>query len=103
MLLMLQNYRKSERKRKTAENQAPELTVPITLRVGDTFDPMRNVKAVDKEDGDLTNKVKHKGDVNTSKPGTYIVEYLVVDSKGGMQRYTDCNCRGKWRNIRFRT
>ncbi|MED2034686.1 M4 family metallopeptidase [Bacillus thuringiensis] len=70
---------------KTAENQAPELTVPftITLRVGDTFDPMRNVKAVDKEDGDLTNKVKHKGDVNTSKPGTYIVEYLVVDSKGG--------------------
>ena len=29
---------------------------------------MRNVKAVDKEDGDLTNKVKHKGDVDTSKP-----------------------------------
>lgn len=73
---------------KTAENQAPELTVlfTITLRVGDTFDPMRNVKAVDKEDGDLTNKVKHKGDVDTSKPGTYIVEYLVVDSQGGMQR-----------------
>ncbi len=43
---------------------------------------MRNVKAVDKEDGDLTNKVKHKGDVDTSKPGTYIVEYLVVDSQG---------------------
>ncbi|MGX5477953.1 M4 family metallopeptidase [Bacillus thuringiensis] len=70
---------------KTVENQAPELTVPstITLRVGDTFDPMRNVKAVDKEDGDLTNKVKHKGDVDTSKPGTYIVEYMVVDSQGG--------------------
>lgn len=69
---------------KTAENQAPELTVPftITLRVGDTFDSMRNVKAVDKEDGDLTNKVKHKGDVDTSKPGTYIVEYMVVDSQG---------------------
>ncbi|MFC9416828.1 M4 family metallopeptidase [Bacillus mobilis] len=70
---------------KTAENQVPELTVPltITLRVGDTFDPMSNVKAVDKEDGDLTNKVKYKGDVDTSKPGTYIVDYSVVDSQGG--------------------
>jgi len=70
---------------KTAENQLPELTVPltITLRVGDTFDPMSNVKAVDKEDGDLTNKVKYKGDVDTSKPGTYIVDYSVVDSQGG--------------------
>ena len=88
MLLMRQNYRNGERERKTAENQAPELTVPftITLRVGDTFDSMRNVKAVDKEDGDLTNKVKHKGDVDTSKPGTYIVEYMVVDSQDGMQR-----------------
>ena len=55
---------------------------------------MRNVKAVDKEDGDLTNKVKHKGDINTLKPGTYIVEYLVVDSKAGANGYTDCNCRG---------
>ncbi|WP_368908691.1 immunoglobulin-like domain-containing protein, partial [Bacillus wiedmannii] len=70
---------------KTAENQVPELTVPltITLRVGDTFDPMSNVKAVDNEDGDLTNKVKHKGDVDTSKLGTYIVDYSVVDSQGG--------------------
>ncbi|KKZ92961.1 Bacillolysin [Bacillus wiedmannii] len=44
---------------------------------------MSNVKAVDKEEGDLTNKVKHKGDVDTSKPGTYIVDYSVVDSQGG--------------------
>ncbi|BCC76876.1 DUF5011 domain-containing protein [Bacillus anthracis] len=70
---------------KTAENQVPELTVPltITLRVGDTFDPMSNVKAIDKEDGDLSNRVEHKGDVDTSKPGKYIVEYSVVDSQGG--------------------
>ncbi|MCU5376031.1 M4 family metallopeptidase [Bacillus cereus] len=70
---------------KTTENQVPELTVPLTikLRVGDMFDPMRNVKAVDTEDGDLTNRVIHKGDVDTSKPGTYIVNYSVVDSQGG--------------------
>ncbi|WP_212957995.1 M4 family metallopeptidase, partial [Bacillus sanguinis] len=70
---------------KTEANQAPELTVPltITLRVGDTFDPMSNVKAIDKEDGDLTNRVEHKDDVDTSKPGKYIVDYSVVDSQGG--------------------
>ncbi|SFD66353.1 Zn-dependent metalloprotease, partial [Bacillus sp. 491mf] len=70
--------------KETAENQAPELTVPstTTLHVGDTFDPMRGVKAADKEDGDLTNRVKHKGNVDTSKPGKYIVEYSVVDSQG---------------------
>ncbi|MBJ7961248.1 M4 family metallopeptidase [Bacillus cereus group sp. N28] len=73
-----------EEKEKAVEKQAPELTVPFTttLHVGDTFDPMRGVKAVDKEDGDLTNRVKHKGDVDTSKPGNYIVEYSVVDSQG---------------------
>ena len=70
---------------KAAENQVPELTVPltITLRVGDTFDSMSNVKAIDKEDGDLTNRVEHKGEVDTSKPGKYIVDYSVVDSQGG--------------------
>ncbi|WP_144488251.1 M4 family metallopeptidase [Bacillus sp. ABP14] len=70
---------------KTETNQVPELTVPptITLRIGDKFDPMSNIKAIDKEDGDVTNRVEHKGDVDTSKPGKYIVEYLVVDSQGG--------------------
>ncbi|MFA2763215.1 M4 family metallopeptidase [Bacillus pacificus] len=70
---------------KTEANQVPELTVPptITLRVGDKFDPMSNITAIDKEDGDLTNRVEHKGEVDTSKPGKYIVDYSVVDSQGG--------------------
>ncbi|HFK1425143.1 MULTISPECIES: M4 family metallopeptidase [Bacillus cereus group] len=75
---------------KTEANQVPELTVPptITLRVGDKFDPMSNIKAIDKEDGDLTNRVEHKGDVDTSKPGKYIVDYSVVDSQGGKATVT---------------
>ncbi|HFK1788825.1 TPA: M4 family metallopeptidase [Bacillus pacificus] len=75
---------------KTEANQVPELTVPstITLRVGDKFDPMSNIKAIDKEDGDLTTRVEHKGDVDTSKPGKYIVEYSVVDSQGGKATVT---------------
>ncbi|KAB2357014.1 immunoglobulin-like domain-containing protein [Bacillus toyonensis] len=65
-------------------NEAPVLTVPFTttLRVGEAFDPMDGVTASDKEDGNLTNKIKYKGNVDTSKPGKYIVEYWVVDSKG---------------------
>ncbi|PEA32939.1 immunoglobulin-like domain-containing protein [Bacillus toyonensis] len=65
-------------------NKAPVLTVPFTttLRVGEKFDPMAGVSASDKEDGNLTNKIKYKGNVDTSKPGKYIVEYWVVDSKG---------------------
>ncbi|MDM5441672.1 DUF5011 domain-containing protein [Bacillus hominis] len=66
------------------KNEAPVLTVPFTttLRVGEEFNPMAGVSATDKEDGNLTNKVKYKGNVDTSKPGKYIVEYWVVDSKG---------------------
>ncbi|MEH7646728.1 immunoglobulin-like domain-containing protein [Bacillus toyonensis] len=66
------------------KNEAPVLTVPFstTLHVGEEFDPMAGVSATDKEDGNLTNKVKYKGSVDTSKPGKYIVEYWVVDSKG---------------------
>ncbi|MDY0854774.1 DUF5011 domain-containing protein [Bacillus thuringiensis] len=65
-------------------NEAPVLTVPFTttLSVGEEFDPMAGVSASDKEDGNLTNKIKYKGNVDTSKPGKYIVEYSVVDSKG---------------------
>ncbi|MED1048771.1 DUF5011 domain-containing protein [Bacillus mycoides] len=66
------------------KNEAPVLTVPFTttLRVGEEFDPMAGVSATDKEDGNLTNKIKYEGNVDTSKPGKYIVEYWVVDSKG---------------------
>ncbi|WP_017150232.1 immunoglobulin-like domain-containing protein [Bacillus bingmayongensis] len=72
------------KEKEETKNEMPVLTVPFTttLHVGDTFDPMKGVKAFDKEDGDLTSKVKHKGNVDTSKPGKYIVEYGVVDSQG---------------------
>ena len=62
----------------------PTLTVPIatTITVGDSFDPMVKVKAIDKEDGDLTFKVKVDGEVDASKAGTYILTYTVTDSKG---------------------
>ncbi|MGL5649155.1 MAG: immunoglobulin-like domain-containing protein, partial [Clostridium sp.] len=40
---------------------------------------MLEVKAVDKEDGDLTNKVEYEGTVDTSKSGIYAVTAKVSD------------------------
>ncbi len=55
----------------------------MTIHVGDSFDPMAKVLAMDKEDGDLTSKVKVNGEVNnTSKSGNYVVTYTVTDSQG---------------------
>ncbi len=73
----------------TAEKQAivgtgglPTLTgVSDTLvQVNEEFDPLAGVKATDKEDGDLTNKIVVDSDVNINKPGVYTVTYTVTDS-----------------------
>lgn len=50
-----------------------------TLLVGSTFDPKAGVKAVDKENGDLTDRIQVIGFVETAKPGTYSLVYLVKD------------------------
>ncbi|MCU0081529.1 immunoglobulin-like domain-containing protein [Extibacter muris] len=60
-----------------------------TLTVGDTFDPLKDVTASDKEDGDITEKVEIlSNDVDTSKAGTYTVIYKVTDSKGASSTKT---------------
>ncbi|HDR7389987.1 TPA: DUF5011 domain-containing protein [Bacillus toyonensis] len=71
-------------KEKTVEDQEPELTVPeeAIITAGDKFDPMSRIKAIDKEDGAITDKVIHFGEVDTSKTGTYEVKFLVRDSGG---------------------
>ena len=55
-----------------------------TLTVGDEFDPLKDVTAKDKEDGDIALTIDNviKNDVNTSKAGVYEVTYKVTDSQG---------------------
>ena len=54
-----------------------------TIKVGEKFNPMEGVTATDKEDGNITNKIKIIEDtVNTNKVGTYKVVYEVTDSQG---------------------
>ena len=51
-----------------------------TIELGSQFKAMEGVTATDKEDGDLTSKVKYSGSVNTNVAGTYKVTYTVTDS-----------------------
>ena len=43
------------------------MPVGATIHVGDSFVPMAEVLAIDKEDGDLTSKIKVDGEVDTTK------------------------------------
>jgi len=53
----------------------------ITLSKGDSYHE-EGATARDNVDGDITKKIKIKGNVNTSKAGTYIILYSVSDSTG---------------------
>ena len=39
-------------------------------------------KAIDEKDGNITDKVKINGNVDTTKPGTYVLTYSVTNSRG---------------------
>lgn len=60
----------------------------VTLKVGDTFDPLKNVTASDFEDGPITLTEENviENDVDTSKAGVYHVTYKVTDSEGKSRR-----------------
>ena len=66
------------------ENEVPTITADdLTLYTGDKFSKdMLNIKANDREDGDLTDKVEISGKVDTSKVGEYELTLTVKDSKG---------------------
>ena len=65
-------------------NQIPTIDArDKTITVGDEFDPLKDVTATDKEDGDLTSVIAVlKNEVNTTKAGTYEVTYKVTDRQG---------------------
>lgn len=67
-------------------NEKPVITASNKeLNVGDTFNPMSGVSATDREDGNLTSKIKVKENtVNTKVLGTYKVVYEVTDSYGNV-------------------
>ena len=63
-------------------NEKPVINAKdLELKVGDKFDALNGVTASDKEDGDLTSKIKVvENTVDTKKAGNYKVTYKVTDS-----------------------
>ncbi|MGG5796522.1 immunoglobulin-like domain-containing protein [Bacillus nitratireducens] len=68
----------------TVIDQSPVITIPdeFVITEGEQFDPMVGVKATDPEDGDITSKLIHMGEVDTSKAGKFEVKFLVRDASG---------------------
>ncbi len=68
----------------TEDTTAPVFTVPAdtTLALGDQFDPMAGVSAIDNLDGDLTSNIEMSGSVDTATAGTYTLTYTVSDAAG---------------------
>ncbi|MFR5264382.1 glycosyl hydrolase family 18 protein [Clostridium sp.] len=74
---------------KPGNGEETQNTAPIingienkTILVNEKFDKLAGVTASDKEDGDLTSKIKVTGEVDTSKAGEYKLTYSVTDSNG---------------------
>ena len=55
----------------------------ITIKVGDTFNPLDGVTATDTEDGTISN-IEVTGSVNTSEVGEYTLTYKVTDNDGNI-------------------
>lgn len=57
----------------------------ITIKVGETFDPLKEVKAYDIDGEDLTSTIEIlSNNVDTSKAGDYKVVYKIVDKDGNV-------------------
>lgn len=79
------NKTKIERKLKKIDQDSPTIKLNGDKDIYITLNSKYNEKgasASDNCDGDLTNKIKTTGTVNTSKMGTYKISYEVVDSSG---------------------
>ncbi|GAD77424.1 hypothetical protein VAZ01S_075_00180 [Vibrio azureus NBRC 104587] len=57
-----------------------EGVVATKVKLGDAFDPMTGVKAIDAEDGDLTDQIRIQGTVDVNVLGSYTLTYRVTDS-----------------------
>lgn len=72
-------------------NSAPTIRgmESVNVQVGDSFDPLAGVYALDNTDGDITGNIQvSDNNVDTSSPGNYTVNYRVENSRNGWFEYT---------------
>lgn len=72
------------------DEEAPILSgvADVTIIVGEAFDVLEGVQAIDTIDGDLTESIIVTGEVNVWVPGTYTIKYEVSDSEGNRVEQT---------------
>lgn len=58
-----------------------------TITVGEHFDPLTGLTAIDKEDGDLTSRIQLISEFNNQIPGVYKLHYQVEDNNGGVGKF----------------
>lgn len=56
----------------------------VTIKVGEGFDFLKDVKATDDIEGDITSRLLHEGEVNNQLPGVYQIVYTVSDNAGNI-------------------
>jgi hypothetical protein len=54
----------------------------VTIFLGEEFDVLDGIEAIDDLDGDITSNIVVSGNVNTEEIGTYFVRYTVEDGTG---------------------
>lgn len=66
---------------KTSDHQKPVVSGvnDKTIYIGQEFNPMSKVKAIDSNDGNITNRITITGKYNLKKPGKYKLLYTVSD------------------------
>lgn len=71
-----------------ADQNPPQFTgvEAVQLDVGQSFDPLAGVTAMDEIDGDLTPDIQLDGVVDTSRTGAISLTYTVADSSGNEAR-----------------
>jgi hypothetical protein len=77
------------------EKPAADTVAPVikgvddrTIYVGNTFDALAGVTAIDEVDGDVTSRIKVEGIVNTQAVGSYTLTYTVADNSGNRANRT---------------
>ena len=74
--------------KKTDSAPVIEGAVDRVIEKGSTFKPTEGITATDKEDGDLTSKIKYSGNVRIGAVGEYEATYSVTDSAGNTTTVT---------------
>ena len=59
-----------------------------SIFLGEKFNPLAGVTAIDEEDGDITSKIQVSGTVNNRVKGEYPLTYEVTDSNGATRKVT---------------